>query len=947
MGLTSLPNVDELRQLYSLDDAKLDAVRLLGTQIHEQLPRLVEEFYAWLIQWPDYRDFFSQPGLLEHVKQQQLVYWKAFFAAEIDEKYLSSRRRVGKVHAVIGLPVQPYIASINHFLQLFLTPLARGGQFTHEQQATITAALDSLARFDTGVALSSVFRHHAECFHEMADGDFSRQYRPRSENDLFGHALARMAARLHEVEQICTAVSAGSLRSELAESGPRDNLARAINSMVRTLRNVNELAVIIASGDYGHEIAPRSEDDQLGRALTAMTQSLRSLTAERERQLWFARARAELGQAMGGNQSAPELAAAILDFLSTLLGAQAATCYLLGSTELTLTASIATSGHPPQTLQLGEGLLGAAAQDRKPRLLLNLPGDYLQLSSSLGSAAPPSILIVPFLRDDRVAAVAEFAAFGKPDADAREFLDIAGPDIALALLSAQTRKHVADLLSETQLQANLLRSSNLELEEHGKALKESQERLRAQQEELESFNEELEEKNLALSQQTRSLEQSHSEILAQARKLELANQYKTEFLANMSHELRTPLNSILILAKLFAENDAGNLSSEQVEAARVIHASGTDLLNIVSDVLDLAKIEAGRVDVVAEPVELASLAHKIEQQFRPVAAEKCLTFVTNCAQQLPATIHSDPVKLAQIIRNLLSNAFKFTQHGSVRLEFRPLDPALDAGAYTHFGSNGIAISVVDTGIGIPHDKQKLIFEPFRQANGSISRGYGGTGLGLSISQEYASILGGTITVRSEENVGSTFTLYLGASATDTHASSPAPRLAAPTSINTHNDQATPNIDTLRPESVPLTNISHDYDAMLRGKTVLLVDDDMRSTFALSKLLRGKGMNVMIADQGQRALDLLNKASAARVDILLTDIMMPGMDGFETMRAIRANKTFAKLPIIALTAKTLPEDRAKCFGAGANDYLAKPVDATRLLSMLRVWLQQYEGRYEQG
>ena len=1189
MLTTKPPTANELLQLYALSRTELEAVRSLGAVVQDQLPTMVDAFYTWLVQQPDYHAFFNRPGLLEHVKQQQVNYWREFFAAEINDEYVEARRRVGKMHAAIGLPVQPYIASIDHFVRLFLVPLAQSNEFAPEQRTLITASLNSLARFDTGIAMNAVFRYHAECFHEMAEGDFTRPHAPRSENDLFGHALARMATRLQEVERVCTAVGLGNLQQNLTETGSRDHLARAINSMVRTLRHVNELAAVIASGDYSQEIEPRSEDDHLGKALKAMTESLRSLTAERERQLWFAQARTELAQVMGGNPTVPELARSIIQFFSRFLDAPVATCYVCEGSSLTLAASLATGSPAPQTLQLGEGLLGASAQDGKLRLLVGLPANYLQLGSSLGAATPPNVLIFPFLRGDKVAAIAEFAALNPPDDDALEFLRRAGPDVALALLSAQTRKHVADLLSETQIQAQLLQSSNLELEEHAKALKESDEQLRAQQEELEAFNEELEEKNQILSQQTRALEQGHSEIQEQTRKLEMASRYKSEFLANMSHELRTPLNSMLILAKLLTENEFGNLSADQVESARVIHASGTDLLNIISDVLDLAKIEAGHIDVIAEDVPLADLARRIEQQFRPIATEKHIDFAVVCAEGLPATLQTDPVKLAQVLRNLVANAFKFTHHGSVRLEIRPLDANLDADVYARHGPSGIVFSVRDTGIGIAADKLQLIFEAFRQADGTTSRSYGGTGLGLSISKEYASILGGEITVKSEPGVGSTFTLYAGKPALQTGPSTaplrPAPTLAADPKPHLIDDRANLNdgdyivliieddpyfarilcdmahrrnfrclhaddgalglkmaqhyrphailldvmlptmdgwtvLDRLKEDattrhipvqlisahddlynatahgaigflrkpvskeqldlvfartealhhrtiskllllavgntSVPelashlasngveithaasiqnalaalkdspqdcvvievgaegqplsllellvgnaalqpppvliyttrelsaaedelirrysdrltiksvrnverlldeatlflhtdmanlsaeqarLINAGHDYEAMLRGKTALLVDDDMRNTFALSKILRGKGMSILVADNGQRALEILQKEPARRVDVVLMDIMMPVMDGYEAIRAIRADVKLTRLPIIALTAKAMPEDRRKCLAAGASEYLAKPVDATRLLSMLRVWLQQ--------
>ncbi|MDY7231242.1 ATP-binding protein [Hyalangium rubrum] len=406
--------------------------------------------------------------------------------------------------------------------------------------------------------------------------------------------------------------------------------------------------------------------------------------------------------------------------------------------------------------------------------------------------------------------------------------------------------------------------------------------------------------------------------------LALASKYKSEFLANMSHELRTPLNSLLILARVLAENKERRLSSKEVEYAKTIHASGTELLSLINEILDLSKIEAGKMRVEPYEVRLSEVKEFIERSFRHVAEQKGLGFSVHLGEGLPATLHTDVQRLQQVLKNLLSNAFKFTGSGRVDLHITPADgqgARFDTEALQR-AERVLAFSVVDSGIGIPRDKQKLIFEAFQQADGTTSRKYGGTGLGLSISRAMAHLLGGELHLESQPGKGSTFTLYLPGAhpLAEGSASSNMLQVPAPPAPN-------PQLN-----STPV-----ELDARLAGGTVLIVDDDIRNIFALASALESQGMAVLHAENGRVGLEVLR--AHPEVDVVLMDMMMPEMDGYETMRAIRKDSRFATLPIIAITAKALKEDRELCLAAGASDYLPKPVDTPQLLELLRRWRRQ--------
>ncbi|MVO88596.1 response regulator [Streptomyces sp. p1417] len=460
--------------------------------------------------------------------------------------------------------------------------------------------------------------------------------------------------------------------------------------------------------------------------------------------------------------------------------------------------------------------------------------------------------------------------------------------------------------------------------------------LEASQRALQASNTELEHKAELLARQNRDIEIKNSEIEEarqvleeRAEQLAMSMRYKSEFLGNMSYELRSPLNSLLILAKLLADNGEGNLTPRQVEFAETIHGAGSDLLQLISDILDLSRVEAGKMDVSATRIALVQLVDYVEATFRPLTEEKGLDFSVRLSPELPATLYTDESRVLQVLRNLLSNAVKFTDAGMVRLSVEPggaevpdaiREQLWEAGSL-HSPQDGlIAFSVSDSGIGIPAGKMRVIFEAFQQLDGTTSRKYGGTGLGLAISREVARVLGGEIHAVSEPTRGSTFTLYLPVHSLElpSHASAP-PFDGAP---------------DLAPVLAAGTTAERPAPARFAGEKVLIVDDDVRTVFALTMSLERHGLGVLYAENGQDCVELLGRHR--NVAIVLMEIMIPEMDGYATMSAIRRLPQYAHLPIIALTAKALKGDREKAMSAGASEYVTKPVDPDHLLARVMHW-----------
>lgn len=1013
----------------------------------------------------------------------------------------------------------------------------------------------------------------------------------QDEFGLLARSFQKVALALRDVSTTCHEVALGIFNRTVVVRSEKDVLAQSVNTMVESFQHVVHQANSISKGEY-LEVAPRSEQDTLGIALNTMAISLRQ-------QDWLKSGITKLNNRMHGLQNLNELGHNILAFICGYLDVPVGAFFVMEDNRLRLSACHACKNTQPDanTFGLGEGLIGQVARDKKRRIFRDVPTDHclLTIDSGIGISSPKNIVIIPLLHEGSVKGVIEFG-------NSRDFfselellfLEQVSEDIAITIHMAQSRETTQLLLEETQNQSEELQSQQEEL-------KASNEELEQQSEELRVTNEELEEKSEFLEEQRIELHKAKEELEEKSRTVELASKYKSEFLANMSHELRSPLNSLLILARTLADNTEGNLTEDQVEAARIIHSGGHDLLTLINDILDLSKVEAGRLEIEAREVRLSSLVHDLTSQFKALATEKGLVFTIELTPEAPDVMITDDQRLKQILKNLLANAIKFTSQGSVTLKITsaPDEAGMADGEV-------ISFSVMDTGIGIPIDKQQAIFEAFQQADGTTSRNFGGTGLGLTISRRLASLLGGKIQITSKEGEGSTFTLYLpaggpsqsitksvimmGAEITPEiagsfspvlpktplsgpeqpvsfvpddrqqtgmgdksiliieddrefakilikmarqkgykalaagegrigifmaqsfqptaiildlglpdvdgeavleslkhdlstrhipvhviSAQSPSPvirqkgalgYLAKPASLEalaevfsqfdtfsierpkhllvieddpvvlketikllthpganiataatgkealallaehpfdcvvldltlpdmngfellreleqtqylgkdvpviiyTGRDMTTEENDLLQkyartvvvkgaesqerlldevmlflhsmasalpPEQQTIIRMIHDKDEVLRGKKILLVDDDMRNVFALSGVMTKIGMQVVMAANGEQALQKLQAEKG--FDLVLMDIMMPVMDGYETMRKIREQVSFKNLPIIALTAKAMPEDRALCMTAGANDYIAKPVDQDKLFSLMRVWL----------
>lgn len=1014
------------------------------------------------------------------------------------------------------------------------------------------------------------------------------------------------------------------------------NPVRSLAEIAREVRSGNIEARFNPLGDSRDEITQLGVDvntmlDTLGdreqeliehRAhLTDMveerTQELKQSNETLEEINQMQNAQNSLNEIMRGEHDLSVLAHRIISYLCENLGSRIGAFYLMDEDNvLRLIGSYAYQGPSNMTdsFRMGEGLVGQAAFEKKSILLRDCPDDYIRINSGLGDSRPNQIVVFPLRYDTYVNGVIELGTFGTFSDRDLTFIDRTVESIAITISSAQSRFRLMALLEKTQQQSEELQSQheelrtvNEELEERGRSLQESEEELKSQSEELQSTNEELQEKTEFLEKRQQELEAAKKEVEAKAHELGLASKYKSEFLANMSHEIRSPLNSLLILAKTLANNDDSNLSDDEVEAAKIIYAAGHDLLGLINDILDLSKVEAGKLDIHGQTVDISAMVNEIQDQFLPLAREKGLHFEVEIAPEIPKTFHSDGQRVSQILKNLLSNGIKFTQYGSVCLKiFRPRG---DVGFFTDLKPDTtIGFSIIDTGIGIPQDSQEEIFVAFQQADGTTSRQYGGTGLGLTISRELSRLLGGEIQFESVEGKGSTFSLYMPLgeqislkevsvvaesppSPSTEPALTPMPvfseaekfipddrediqrgdktilvieddsRFAGvlkdlarkkgykclvagsggqglylasrflPSAIIL--DLALPDMDghtvfnylkrDLATRPIPMHLISardetlsslqqgaigcltkpvttevlhevfariekliasrikhilvveddekcmmaitalikskevnitcmasggeayeqlktgkfdlvildlqlpdmtgfdllkktgrdasfevppvivytgreltqaehnelsryaksivvkgvnsperlldetllflhsvesslpyeqremirmmHDTDQVLQGRKVLLVDDDLRNTFTLSKILQKHGLEVIIADNGQLALEKLDKEEG--IEMIFMDIMMPVMDGYETIRRIRNRKDRLKdLPIIALTAKAMPEDRTLCMEAGANDYMTKPIDLERILSLMRVWLYKYNSNRTQ-
>jgi len=702
----------------------------------------------------------------------------------------------------------------------------------------------------------------------------------------------------------------------------------------------------VTKGDLTRSITVEAsgEVEELKNNINEMIRNLRDQTLKNTEQDWLKTNLARFTRMLQGERDLSTVSNLVLSELAPLINAQHAVFYVSdrddgGQMVLNLAASYAFNNrkHLANQFQLREGLIGQSAYEKSRILLTNVPKDYVQVSSGLGEAPPANIIVLPALFEGEVKAVIELATFGEFNETQQQFLDqlMESIGIVLSTIAANMRtegllKQSQLLTSELQAQQEELKKTNDRLEQQAASLRQSEELLRTKQEELQQTNAELQEKAHLLSVQNQQVEAKNREVEQakialedKAEQLALTSKFKSEFLANMSHELRTPLNSLLILSKLLADNTQGNLSDKQVEFAANIHAAGTDLLGLINDVLDLAKIESGTVTLDISEMSFASLRDQVDRTFSQVAADKKLDFQVELDPALPRSMYTDDKRLQQIIKNLLSNAFKFTEAGHVKLKVARAHGGWNA-ANDHLNTAGqvLAFEVEDSGIGIPEEKQRIIFESFQQADGTTSRKYGGTGLGLSISREITRLLGGELRVTSTIGRGSTFTLYLPLNF------SPA---QAPASSRSPSTSLAPR-PMIMPSSFseePAEAVADDRDLIGSGDSVvLIVEDDPRFASILLSLVHDSGFKGVVTGEGAAAPSLARRFGP---DAIMLDIGLPDMDGLALLDLLKRTPETRHIPVHVISAD---DQKGLGLSMGAYGFTHKPVEREVVVSTLQ-------------
>jgi CheY-like chemotaxis protein/CHASE3 domain sensor protein len=651
-------------------------------------------------------------------------------------------------------------------------------------------------------------------------------------------------------------------------------------------------------------------------------EQLAKVSDENEQKNWMLSGASVVNESLRGEQELDELCTHVITDMCNYVKATVGAMYLFNpktqKLELTGTYAFEVKKGKNTEIALGEGIVGQVAVEKRLKQMHDLPEDYIKVTSGLGSTAAKSLIVMPVQFEDEMIAVIEMALPVAPTPLQVNFFERITTNIGVAINRTQAREKLRDLFLQTQQQAEELesqqeelRTTNEELIHKSEELQASEEELRVQQEELRETNAELEEKANQLEERNQLVNDAREAMSLKAAELEVSSKYKSEFLANMSHELRTPLNSILILARILKENRPENLNEEQMKYAGVIHNAGNDLLTLINDILDLSKIESGKVELDIEPVRPQEIRQNMESLFTEIAKSKKIGFNTILGSDVPEKFSTDLSKVEQIVKNLLSNAFKFTpEQGEITLEISMADK--DIAYYSEQLQTStqqiLSFSVKDSGIGIPEDKQKLIFEAFKQADGTTSRKYGGTGLGLSISKELANILGGEIQVESEPGQGSCFTLYLPAS----HAEG---SLSVEQAANMHPETI---VKPLIPEPV-LVPLSKN-----QKQTLLIVEDDLVFADVLKDYALEKGFLPILAHSGDTGLQM---AEDELPDAIILDIMLPVMDGWGILKRLKANPLTKHIPVHMMSAGEVKGERA--LREGAIGFLKKPIEKDEL------------------
>jgi CheY-like chemotaxis protein/signal transduction histidine kinase/HAMP domain-containing protein len=720
-------------------------------------------------------------------------------------------------------------------------------------------------------------------------------------------------------------------------SGTWKDLTGNVNLLAANLttqvRAIAEVATAVTKGDLTRSIQvdARGEVAELKDNINTMIDNLRATTDRNQEQDWLKTNLAKFTSMLQGQRDLVTVGKTLLSELSPLVNAQQGAIYQmergepveLGDavepTKLRLLAGYAQRSDQPERIQVGVGLVGQAAAEKQRILLHDVPPGYTQILSSLGTAPPKSILVLPVLFEGETMAVIELAALRPFTNTHLTFLEQLTQSIGVVLNTIEATMRTENLLLQSQQLTAELQTRQIELQR-------TNQELASKAKQLADQNAEVERKNKEVEQARRALEEKAAELA-------LTSKYKSEFLANMSHELRTPLNSILILGQQLGENIHGNLTHKQVEFAKNIHSAGTDLLTLINDILDLSKIESGTVTVEPEDITFGSLRDSVHRTFHHIAETKGLSFNVEIESTLPRTFRTDSKRMQQILKNLLSNAFKFTAQGQVSMNVKQVSSGWSADhPVLSPAGTAIAFSVTDTGIGIAPEKQKLIFEAFQQADAGTSRKYGGTGLGLAISRELANLLGGEIRLSSRPGEGSTFTLYLPLSYTGAARDT---AVAIAGGAQTHI-----TVPVLTVSKVEET-VSDDREIILPGDLILLiVEDDPHYARILLDIARSKGFKGVVAPRGQQALALAREYQPTAVTL---DVFLPDMLGWTVLNNLKLEPSTRHIPVQMLSVE---EERQHGLSHGAFAYLVKPAttgDLEMALDKLRTYVAPHTKR----
>ncbi len=764
---------------------------------------------------------------------------------------------------------------------------------------------------------------------------------PNNEVGEMRDTFNRLVNSLNSYANVARLMAKGDYSEKVETRSHEDVLGISINQMIESLHSVVEQADKIAKGDYGTVITPRSNNDALGQALYKMTETLRYNAIEMQNENWLKTGLNQLDSRVKGHESMESLTQEIIRFFCQYLEAQIGLCYLLDKGELKLAATFAVKDKDKARiahLKPGEGIVGQAFVENKRMIVSDKEYDNLPaFNYGVGETIPRHFVLIPFSKNNEKVGVLQLGMINKPTDIQLKFIESAMSDTTLAIITLQSHLRVLELLTRTQEQANELevqqeelRQTNEELQEQTSALRISEENLQEQQEELRVTNEELEERTKALEIQrdairkkNKELENARKDIEKKAHDLELASQYKSEFLANMSHELRTPLNSIIVLSQLMAENKKNHLDEKELQFAQTVHSSGNDLLNLINDILDLSKVESGKIELNPERVYLADLKPFVMDSFEEIMNKKGLSLAVQIDKGVPEYIISDAQRVQQVVKNLFSNAIKFTEKGEIRLvisqpgkDTKLSNPDLQI-------NRCVAIAVQDTGIGIPTEKQELIFEAFKQADGTTSRRYGGTGLGLSISKNFAQLLGGEMQLTSQEGKGSTFTLYLPFEI-EIPENEDEVQLLNPESTGDATSQQPDDKDAKSGEGMHemdetyLQTNDDRHSLFDKDKVVLIVEDDEKFASVLLTLAHEHKFKGLIAPDGETGLYL---ADYHLPQAIILDIGLPGMDGYEVMEKLKINPKTRHIPVHFMSAS---DKNINALKMGAIGFLTKPV-----------------------